>query len=201
MELRLRNIGKIRQADVVLDGITVIAGENNTGKSTVGKALYSVFSSFYKIQEQIDQERREGVLRMLYALDFSASNDFIQQLKLDELVESILASARKDLQDIQTMRTAIFDLLIQNNKDFSSAKKLSETIDKMIEILRISDAEIFKTVLNKILSDEFYGQITNIDLPDEPGVIGLQTNETDTSVSIEIIHNQIVKISEPLNLT
>ena len=53
MKLFLKNIGKIAETTVEIKGISVIAGENNTGKSTVGKALFSVFNSFYKIQEQI----------------------------------------------------------------------------------------------------------------------------------------------------
>ena len=35
----------IREADVRIDGLTVIAGENDTGKSTVGKVLYLTFVS------------------------------------------------------------------------------------------------------------------------------------------------------------
>lgn len=35
MELHIRNIAKIEKADIEINGITVIAGENNTGKSTV----------------------------------------------------------------------------------------------------------------------------------------------------------------------
>jgi len=45
MELQLKNIGMIREANVKLDGLTVIAGENDTGKSTVGKALFLAYSS------------------------------------------------------------------------------------------------------------------------------------------------------------
>lgn len=37
MKLSLKNIGKIETASVEINGITVIAGENNTGKSTVGR--------------------------------------------------------------------------------------------------------------------------------------------------------------------
>ncbi len=40
MKLSLKNMGKIGAATIEINGITVIAGENNTGKSTVGKALY-----------------------------------------------------------------------------------------------------------------------------------------------------------------
>jgi len=45
MNLKLENIGIVKKADINLDGLTVIAGENDTGKSTVGKALYSIIKS------------------------------------------------------------------------------------------------------------------------------------------------------------
>jgi len=45
MELQLKNIGMIKEANVKIDGLTVIAGENDTGKSTVGKALFMMLKS------------------------------------------------------------------------------------------------------------------------------------------------------------
>ena len=48
MELQLKNIGMIKEANVKIDGLTVIAGENDTGKSTVGKAFYVILKSFEK---------------------------------------------------------------------------------------------------------------------------------------------------------
>jgi len=45
MELQLKNIGMIKEANIKLDGLTVIAGENDTGKSTVGKALFAVLKN------------------------------------------------------------------------------------------------------------------------------------------------------------
>ena len=47
MKLYMENIGKLANTEIDIDGITVIAGKNGTGKSTIGKVLYSVFSSFY----------------------------------------------------------------------------------------------------------------------------------------------------------
>ncbi|RLA74796.1 MAG: hypothetical protein DRG11_03410 [Epsilonproteobacteria bacterium] len=40
MKIKLENIGALKKANVKIDGLTVIAGENDTGKSTLGKALY-----------------------------------------------------------------------------------------------------------------------------------------------------------------
>ncbi len=45
MELQLKNIGMIKEATVKIDGLTVIAGENDTGKSTVGKILFALIKS------------------------------------------------------------------------------------------------------------------------------------------------------------
>jgi len=48
MELQLKNIGMIKEANVKIDGLTVIAGENDTGKSTVGKALFSILECSFE---------------------------------------------------------------------------------------------------------------------------------------------------------
>jgi len=45
MTLELKNIGMIKEANVKIDGLTVIAGENDTGKSTLGKVLYGLIQS------------------------------------------------------------------------------------------------------------------------------------------------------------
>ena len=65
MRLELDNVGKISSANIELNGITVIAGENNTGKSTIGKMLFCIFSAFYKIEEQIREERVKSISRVL----------------------------------------------------------------------------------------------------------------------------------------
>lgn len=43
VSIEIKNIGKIEQANIALNGLTIIAGENNTGKSTIGKTVFSIF--------------------------------------------------------------------------------------------------------------------------------------------------------------
>ena len=52
MNLELKNVGKIKYANVELNGITVLAGENNTGKSTVGKMLFVYFILSIKLKSR-----------------------------------------------------------------------------------------------------------------------------------------------------
>ena len=46
MRIQVNNVGIIKDADIEINGITVLAGKNGTGKSTIGKCLYSMFNSF-----------------------------------------------------------------------------------------------------------------------------------------------------------
>ena len=57
MKLDIQNLAKISKAEIVLDGITVIAGNNNTGKSTVGKVLFSFFNSLKDIKKLVKKHR------------------------------------------------------------------------------------------------------------------------------------------------
>jgi predicted ATPase len=50
--LRIKGIGKILDSQIKMDGITVIAGENNTGKSIFGKALYCIFNAFCNAEKK-----------------------------------------------------------------------------------------------------------------------------------------------------
>lgn len=64
MRLKIDNFAKIKHADLLIDGITVIAGKNNTGKSTIGKVLYSMFNSLYDLDIKIENRREEEIFRI-----------------------------------------------------------------------------------------------------------------------------------------
>lgn len=66
MKLSIENFAKIKRADIELNGITIIAGENDSGKSTVGKALAAMFSGFYNVNEYVQKERNLALARVLY---------------------------------------------------------------------------------------------------------------------------------------
>lgn len=53
MKLHLKNIGILRNAVIEAAGITVVAGESNTGKSTFGKALFAVFSALHAFPKRV----------------------------------------------------------------------------------------------------------------------------------------------------
>lgn len=61
MKLHIENFARISSADILLDGLTVIAGNNNTGKSTIGKVLYAFFRGQSDIVRRVKNERIKAV--------------------------------------------------------------------------------------------------------------------------------------------
>ncbi|MDQ7068770.1 MAG: hypothetical protein Q9M40_12815 [Sulfurimonas sp.] len=65
MRLKIKNIGMISNADVLLNGLTVIAGENDTGKSTVGKILFCLIKSVSRYQEDFSESKHHKIEEIL----------------------------------------------------------------------------------------------------------------------------------------
>jgi predicted ATPase len=82
MELQLKNIGMIKEANVKIDGLTVIAGENDTGKSTLGKALYALIKEHHNCFGGEDKYYL-NIYRQIFKEDFNEKHNSIT-LHLDE---------------------------------------------------------------------------------------------------------------------
>ena len=61
MRLIIENIGNVRQAEIEIKGITVIAGQNGTGKSTISRSLFSIFSANYDVFNKISKDRINSI--------------------------------------------------------------------------------------------------------------------------------------------
>ena len=99
MKLFLKNIGKIKEANIDINGITVIAGENNSGKSTVGKSLFCVFNSFHNINEEIRNVRTQSIERLLEILYRNTTNRFTTRVNYDEITGHIVSNIDKYKSD------------------------------------------------------------------------------------------------------
>lgn len=113
MKLYLENIGKISRADIEIKGITVIAGENNTGKSTVGKVLFSVFESFYAS----DKELRDTRIRLFAQ---ALKSNFPYEYEFD------------DIQYIQHCKDIANELFYESRMGEVDLRFISEVVNKYV---------------------------------------------------------------------
>lgn len=58
MQLKISNVGKIENAIIDVNGITVIAGENNAGKSTIGKTMFAIFNSMNNMDRKMPRKKK-----------------------------------------------------------------------------------------------------------------------------------------------
>ena len=63
MRLNITHINKIKKADIILNGLTVIAGNNDSGKSTVGKLLFSVIKSLSNA-DRLSSQSQDRIMRL-----------------------------------------------------------------------------------------------------------------------------------------
>lgn len=211
MKLTLKNIGKISSASVELNGITVIAGENNTGKSTIGKSLYCIFNSFYGLKEQIENTR----MTMLSSAIRNAFDDYYEDyvLNSDKLATEIVKEINQNVITLQIIRDLIEDNTlrlvyndIENEEDIESevgdfelTEECLNTIEQKVqEILLVSEKSIFMRIFQKKLETEFKGQVTNVFTTTTQGEIGLRIKDKNIVVTLD--NNKVQALNGLLDL-
>ena len=210
MEIALKNIGKVKEADVKIDGITVIAGANDTGKSTVGKALYAIFNSLHNIDDKIKEERIESIANLFRSIFINTKHRrfipsqyfYIQAQKLVEkstetemsydMVSDFLRNMTSDRDRIETL----FDDITTQQSLFN-IDDLESSAKQVYKILCLPNNEILGFYVDRALKVEFSRQVSNI-YSKSSGEISLKIKGNSVNIFIE---NNIVKtIENPISL-
>ncbi len=201
MKLSLNNIGKISSATIEMNGITVIAGENDTGKSTLGKALFAVFNSLYKSEEKIAIERKNSIKNSIQILFQNAPDIFYFELDMNEFIKEIMNHA-KIQQSYEEKKQSIAKIIQQYYYEIVSDKlndeDLNEVSERIATNLSIDDREIFKAVVQRHLDLEFNKQISNVYVSDKISSICLEIRNKQINVSID--RDKVVEVDKRVSL-
>ena len=190
MKLSIKNIGKLKEADVEINGITVITGENDTGKSTVGKVLWSVFNSFFEIKKQIRTDKISSILEELRRV--SSIQDIRNNLAHSSIVEYDL-----DLNDFLKQLEKKLEVLNDvRGLDDESKDELKDTLKKIKKRINLSDDEIMKEITQINFNKEFNSQINNLNFLEE-GNIDLKIKNKNINL---IISNDKIQIKDFFSL-
>jgi len=159
MKFSLTNIGKIAQADIEINGLTVLGGYNDIGKSTVGKTLFSVIKTISDIEqetqefitEQIEQELIEFSVEIRKITGERFGIPLKNQEHIEKHIPVILLKIREELQSLlfsPAEATKIDNLL----------NSLEERIKK---ICNPEKDESYKKVFDSINYSLFRGDVQN----------------------------------------
>lgn len=173
MQITLKNVGYIKEAKVDLTGLNVIAGPNGTGKSTVGKTVYTIIKSISTC-EKIVYENRKTIV--------------------DSICRTLFYSIQKNLQksDVQSRNHDVGILLDKFNSSFA---------DTLCGLLQIKDySEAHKNIISQInLIDTFFTlddkskMSAKKSLNDLMGVFTPMSEQEEIKNSLEFMYGQMFR--------
>lgn len=85
MNITLKNIGIISDSTIEINGLTVITGHNNSGKTTVGKVIYSLVDAVSDIENKAANDKYSYVIEQLR----TANKDFSCRMAMKREIEKI----------------------------------------------------------------------------------------------------------------
>ncbi len=150
MNFKLRNFGKIVEADIKLDGITVICGNNNTGKSTIGKALFGLFNSLSDYKRKIATEKYYRIRN--YVFSNTTKGQQLQMIRDSEDIVEFLISHNGKFTNAEVKNIISKNFFVNINN-----------VTSLTEYLNTSESEILDEYVFRFFDNIMNGQIKKID--------------------------------------
>ena len=197
MKLTINNIGKLKNAEVEINGITVIAGENDTGKSTVGKILWSVFNGFYKIDEKVYKEKVSELEKIVDKLmKENGYNKITDNFKdffgiFDRTEEKIAIEILKNNKNYSENEIKI---IINNYKKDLKIGNISNFVQEINDTLKILDEEIIKVIISRVMNREFHNQINTVFSKEKRNIGKINFEIKEMNIDLNIENNKISDI-------
>lgn len=155
VQIRIQNIGKIQEANVKFDGITIICGENNTGKSTVGKILFSCFNSMCDFEDKIREQRKKEITDVLRKhILISRTGVPFPQFGMEYYV--FLESLDKNYNE-----ETLIEFWKSNYPNLKNTE-ITAIVKDTLEKLKIPNEKLLNEYIHRYFSDVFCGQIKKI---------------------------------------
>lgn len=166
MRLNITHINKIKKADIVLNGLTVIAGNNDSGKSTVGKLLFSVIKSLSNA-DRLSSQSQDRIMRvnsaLLYAYVTHAEKESGEKIK-GVILPSTSTAFLKDAESFANDKRWVSQLkrkLEKINIVPQQRAKIIRSIDQLVQLATESSnsEKMLERAFQSIIGAEFLNPI------------------------------------------
>lgn len=170
MKLIIQNINKIEFAEIKVNGLTVIAGTNDSGKSTVGKTLFSVVKALANSTDNsktIDdtlKRKLDTLYRSLLKLDLLYETSLESMLPVRSSMLKKMKSQKgsdKTIQQLEELAAAVENSEFNPSHKASVNRQITEIKDLILE--GNTPGRILKRETQAILEAEFMKSVCSYD--------------------------------------
>ena len=136
MDLIIHNFAKIESAEIALNGITLIAGANDTGKSTCGKALCTLLMALEQLESSSKSVRRnkirEAINKIKHFQETEAQRIEQERRQAEEEAERKRIAAEEAKRRQEEYLQNLKDELSDNNKESKNLSdyKIEESVEE-----------------------------------------------------------------------
>ena len=194
MFFEIENIGKVKSAQIEMRGVTVLAGNNSTGKSTFGKALYCIFNAFSESDKTIMGERRNNIVDIIFRFN---RRPFMRPAQIDDLAGNILTKIDLPQELQKIIQEAIDQRVIIPRETDDSASML---FNKFCDYAKVSNEQIQKEIFEYYLTGEFDGQTTHINLFEQQGTMSLFFRDRQYNLVARTYKNECIKYEDKVGI-
>ncbi len=199
MKLKISNFAKIEEADIKIDGITVICGDNDTGKSTIGKILFSIFNFDNYKNLVIEENLKYKIFNILKKLNIK--NKFGVPLIIPRN-SPIIDKIFNYINLANTISSdELIDILKNNIKEITSIvddKIFNEIAENILEIISIKNSKLILEIMGNYFGDIFEYQINNLFNKNTNAVLELEIKKQ--KMNIEFKNDKCVKFNSDFNI-
>ena len=129
-KVKIKNIGKLADAEIHIGDFTVFAGPNNTGKSFVSKLLYSLFNA---MNANHAETHLNNLLEPVKRSSYMISRD--RWMRSDEAIRSWQSSLENETKKLETLvKEVSIDALDETIPDLISQTEQMQQIAADIPI-------------------------------------------------------------------
>jgi len=161
MRLVLENIGLLKHTEITLHPLCVIAGENDNGKSTIGKLVFCIIKAINRYKEDLQESKEFQINEILQDTYFTLRRHLhTKDGKIPDILRQLrpMTSGPLNLPDQLALIREALELLPKAAVDSDSARQ--DILEALEEIEQIAEQpedtrQSIENAFNKVFASEF----------------------------------------------
>lgn len=158
MKFEFKNLGVIKEANIEINGLTILAGHNNIGKSYISRMIFSIIKSLNQYENQYQIEIEDRILSVLSNMKYEINRTIFKPKIIESEFLELFKKLERSIYEYLTLSEG-------NILSLNEVRKIEKDINSFIAKHSIDEIN-FKKYIN--LSNRFFKEIYIL-LDEQPG--------------------------------